>query len=190
MSVRVRLQELEHFWENHLIFGARWLLVPAYLVLVIVLGILSYKSIEELAQLLFNLHHYDEASAISQVLTIVDLVLVMNLVLMILFVGYANFVSVIRPNKTEDWPQWMGDLDFSGLKIYVMGTIVAIADLKLLRAFMNISSGENVDHDRLLWMTVILLTFVASILILSIANFYKVHTAHSQFERLANKDQI
>jgi uncharacterized membrane protein YqhA len=37
----------ENFWENNIIFGARWLLTPAYLVLVVTIFIISYKSIEE-----------------------------------------------------------------------------------------------------------------------------------------------
>ena len=51
---------------------------------------------------------------------------VMNLVLMVLFVGYVNFVSVIRPEKEEDWPKWMGYLDYSGLKIQLLGSIIAV----------------------------------------------------------------
>src|SRR5713226_1779791 len=98
-----RMAIAEYFFENYIIFGARWLLTPAYLVLVIALFVLAYKSVEELIQLVRNLHLYDEIGAMTQVLVIVDLVLIMNLVLMIIFVGYMNFISVIHPQKTEDW---------------------------------------------------------------------------------------
>jgi uncharacterized protein (TIGR00645 family) len=66
--------------------------------------------VEELWQLVKNLHVYDEIGAISPVLVIVDLVLIMNLVLMIVFVGYMNFISLIHPQKREDWSRWMGSI--------------------------------------------------------------------------------
>src|SRR3954454_16080089 len=126
----------EHFWENQIIFRARWLLAPSYLVLVFALAVLSYKTVEEFIELVLHLHQFDESRTTAQILVIVDIILVMNLVLMVLFVGYANFVSVIHPDKEEDWPKWMGYLDYSGLKIQVIGSIIAISGIKLLRAFV------------------------------------------------------
>ncbi len=189
MTIKEWMPKAEDFFENWLIFGARWLLLPAYLMLVFSLVILAYKSLEEFVQLVVNLHVFDEASAIAQVLVIVDLVLVLNLVLMILFVGYMNFVSVIHPRREEDWPKWMGALDYSGLKIYVMGSIVAISAIKLLRAFLDVSAGGKIEPERLTWMAIIHMTFVASIVILAISNKLKTkgepgHFQFSQFQRL------
>jgi uncharacterized protein (TIGR00645 family) len=79
------------------IFATRWMLAPAYLVLVGCIAVLMYKTFEEFIQLLVNLTVFEEAKTIAQVLTVVDLVLVLNLVLMVLFVGYVNFVSKIKP---------------------------------------------------------------------------------------------
>lgn len=178
------MEKAEEFWEDRLIFGARWLLMPAYLMLVLALLVLAYKSLEEFVQLVAHLHIFDEASAVAQVLVIVDLVLVMNLVMMILLVGYMNFVSIIHPRREEDWPRWMGTLDYSGLKIYVMGSIVAISAVKLLRAFLDLSAGAALDTDRLVWLTIIHMAFVASVLILAVSNKFKVPATHSQFDRL------
>jgi uncharacterized protein (TIGR00645 family) len=182
---RGHLKRAEQFWEDRVFFGARWVLMPAYLALALSLIVLACMSVMEFVQLILQLRLYDEASAVAQVLVIVDLVLVMNLVLMILFVGYVNFVSVIRVRKLEDWPDWMGNLDYSGLKIQVLGSIIAIAAIKLLRAYLDLSETNKVETGRLKWMTIINITFVVSVLILSASNRLHVKAEDSQRRRFA-----
>src|ERR1700677_2646644 len=100
--LKIRLRRTEDKIEA-IIFGARWLLAPAYLVLIGCLALLAYKTFEEFVQLILGVHVFAEGQAISQVLVIVDLILVMNLVLMVLFVGYVNFVSKIHtPDEREE----------------------------------------------------------------------------------------
>ena len=188
MTLRASLSKLENFWEDRIFFGARWLLAPAYFALVLALAVLSYKSLEEFVELILHLRVYDEASAVAQVLVIVDLVLVMNLVLMIIFVGYVNFVSVIQPTKKEDWPDWMGRVDYSGLKVYVMGSIVAISAIKLLRAFLDLGVSGKVEPERLFWLTIIHMTFVVSVLILAVSNKFHVKADTTQMERFSQDD--
>jgi uncharacterized protein (TIGR00645 family) len=156
----------ENFWENQIIFRARWLLAPAYLVLVLSLAVFSYKVFEEFIALVLHLDVFDGARVTAQVLLIIDLILVMNLVLMVLFVGYVNFVSIIRPDKEEDWPKWMGYLDYTGLKIQVIGSIIAISAISLLRVFVDMVDAERIDITRVLLMIGLHLTFVVSALIL------------------------
>ncbi|MDR0912994.1 MAG: YqhA family protein, partial [Methanobrevibacter sp.] len=51
-------------------------------------------------------------------LNLLDLALLGNLILLVTFSGYENFVSKINPAKDhKDRPTWMGNLDFSGLKL-------------------------------------------------------------------------
>jgi uncharacterized protein (TIGR00645 family) len=66
--------------------------------------------------------------------------LVANLLLIIIFSGYENFVSKIDTAGHEDRPDWMGKVDFSGLKIKVIASIVAISAIELLKAFVNVSN--------------------------------------------------
>jgi uncharacterized protein (TIGR00645 family) len=58
-----------------------------------------------------------------------------------------------------DRPEWMGTLDFSGLKIKLIASIVAISGIHLLKIFMNIH--EYAERD-LLWYTIIHMVFIAS----------------------------
>jgi uncharacterized protein (TIGR00645 family) len=166
-------QLAEHFWENQIIFGARWLLAPAYLVLVFALAVLTYKTGEEFVELVLHLHQFDESRTTAQILVIVDIILVMNLILMVLFVGYANFVSVIHPDKKEDWPKWMGYLDYSGLKIQLIGSIIAISGIKLLRVFVDMNESPLIDMNRIMLMIALHVTFLLSALVLAVVNKLK-----------------
>jgi len=170
---KVQTKRLELAFEAA-IFWARWILAPAYIVLVFCLIVLAYKTFEELAQLILNMHVFDEARTILQVLTIVDLVLVLNLVLMIIFVGYVNFVSKIHASKSEDWPRWMNHLDYSGLKIQLLGSVIAIASIKLLRTFFELIDVQKVEHEKLFWMTAVYIAFLIAVLVVAIVNKLKV----------------
>ena len=86
-----------------------------------------------------NLSDVDPEKVILAVLGMIDLSLAGNLVVIVIFSGYENFVSKINTENAEDRPSWMGTLDFSGLKMKLIGSIVAISAISLLRAFMSLS---------------------------------------------------
>lgn len=87
-----RESEFEKHFENRLIFGSRWILAPAYLFLVVALIILLYQAALEAVQLLLTLKTsgFNEVAVLIQALTMIDVVLVMNLLLMVILVGYTN----------------------------------------------------------------------------------------------------
>ena len=94
-----------------------------------------------------------------------------NLLLIVIFSGYENFVSKIHVGDVEDRPGWMGTVDFSGLKMKLIASIVAISAISLLGAFMELAEGDALDERRLMWMVVIHLTFVASGVFLAVMDF-------------------
>ena len=143
-----------------LIYTSRWLLAPIYLGLIAALAILIVTFFRELYTQVPLVLTMEEADIILLVLTLVDLSLAGNLVLIILFSGYENFVSKIdAAHRDHDRPEWMGTLDFSGLKIKLIASIVAISGIHLLKIFMNLHEYEERD---LLWYTIIHLTFITS----------------------------
>lgn len=142
------------------IFASRWLMAPVYLGLILCLGILIYVFFRELWVSIPQIPTMDEAQAILLVLTLIDLSLAGNLVLIILFSGYENFVSKIEAARGDkDRPEWMGTLDFSGLKIKLIASIVAISGIHLLKIFMDIESYTERD---IYWIVVIHIVFVFS----------------------------
>jgi uncharacterized protein (TIGR00645 family) len=152
------LKRLELIIEA-ILFGGRWLMVPIYLGLVIVLGAISVKFIEELVMEFPRILHMEERDWVIFVLSLVDLALLANLVVMIIFVGYENFVSKLHTGDNEDRPTWMAHVDFSGLKIKLIGSIVAISAIHLLQTFMSISNYSKQD---VAWQLAIHLGFVVS----------------------------
>jgi uncharacterized protein (TIGR00645 family) len=147
------------------LFKSRWLLAPFYLGMVISLLMLLAAFVAEL------IHAVPQAITLSAdpeqvilaVLSLIDLSLAGNLVVIVIFSGYENFVSKINTENAEDRPSWMGTLDFSGLKMKLIGSIVAISAISLLRAFMTLTEeGTPLDEPRLRWMVLLHLTFVVS----------------------------
>ena len=165
--------EYEKKFENIFIFGSRWLLAPAYLFLVGALIILLYQAFLELLQLGATLKTsgFNEVPVLIQGLTMVDVVLVMNLLLMVILVGYTNFVSKIHASRSEDWPEWTRHLDYSGLKLQVLGSIIAISAIGLLREFFDLAVDTNSYTQWQVTATVGLhVTFVASALVIALVN--------------------
>lgn len=148
--------------ENHLeklIFGSRWLLAPFYLGLVLALGLLLVMFLKEFTHFAPLVFSGSESDVIISLLSLIDVVMVANLLIIIVFAGYENFVSRIDTGNHEDRPSWMGHVGFSELKMKLIGSIVAISGIELLKAFMHVGS---INNEQLAWKVGIHLTFVVS----------------------------
>ncbi|MBC7769137.1 MAG: TIGR00645 family protein [Phycisphaerales bacterium] len=164
---------------ERIIYASRWLMAPVYLGLIAALAILIVTFFRELVIQLPLVLEMDETDIILLVLTLVDLSLAGNLVLIILFSGYENFVSKIEiAHQDRDRPEWMGTLDFSGLKIKLIASIVAISGIHLLKIFMNLSTYTE---QQLLWYVVIHLTFILSGVCIAAMDWIEgmAHKAHA-----------
>jgi uncharacterized protein (TIGR00645 family) len=165
---------------EQLIYSSRWLMAPLYLGLVAALAILVITFFRELAAAYPALMTMEEKEIILLVLTLIDISLAGNLVLIILFSGYENFVSKIEAaHNDRDRPEWMGTLDFSGLKIKLVASIVAISAIDLLKIFMNLESHTPAS---IYWYVVIHLTFVGSGIGFAVMDWIeeKAHQLHSR----------
>jgi uncharacterized protein (TIGR00645 family) len=162
---------VERTLENGL-FLSRWIMAPFYVGLVVALAMLLVVFVEELVHALPTVVGSGAEAMILTVLTLIDLSLAANLVLIVIFSGYENFVSKINLEDHEDRPEWMGTLDFSGLKIKLVGSIVAISAISLLRAFMQITqTGQVMDEARVFWLVILHITFVGSGLLFALMDW-------------------
>jgi uncharacterized protein (TIGR00645 family) len=117
-------------------------------------------------------------------LALLDLTLLANLILMVIFAGYENFVSRIDVAlESKDRPHWMGTIDFSGLKIKLIGSLVAISVIELLKDFIELA-GEAEVGEGTIWRIAIHLTFVISGVLFAlmdwIADKREFHGTHPQ----------
>ena len=152
---------LERWLETGL-FRSRWLMAPFYVGLVAALAALLVVFANELFYKITHLIGMSPEKAILMVLSLIDLSLAANLLLIVIFSGYENFVSKIDTGNDEDRPSWMGTVDFAGLKMKLIASIVAISAIALLKAFMELVEGEVVADRTLAWLVGIHLTFVVS----------------------------
>lgn len=147
------------------IFMSRWLLAPLYIGLIGVLAVLAYKFGVEFFSMIIHLSGSEAHDVfVLDLLALLDLVLMANLILIVLFAGYENFVSKIEvAENSVDRPYWMGTVDFSGLKIKLIGSLVAISVIELLKDFIELSVDPHTEVGQgTIWRIVIHLTFVVS----------------------------
>jgi uncharacterized protein (TIGR00645 family) len=169
---------LETTFERGL-FASRWLMAPMYLGLVISLAMLTVVFLRELYYYASKLLTMGADEGILAVLTLIDLSLAANLLLIVLFSGYENFVSKLDIADTEDRPDWMGKVDFSGLKMKLIASIVAISGIHLLKVFMEIGKvnpDKVVSASQMYLMVVIHLTFVLSGVLLALMDWLSAKT--------------
>jgi len=161
------MKKLENALES-LIFRSRWLLAPFYLGLVLALGLLLVMFSREFAHFVPLALEGAEKDVIIGVLSLIDVVMVANLLIIIVFAGYENFVSRIETGDHEDRPSWMGHVDFSDLKMKLIGSIIAISGIELLRTFMHLTGTASTNlsfgewNALLAWKVGIHLTFVVT----------------------------
>jgi len=147
------------------IFASRWILAPFYLGLALALLLIKFMfELVHIAQIAFTA---TESQVILGLLALVDLSLTGSLVVIVIFSGYENFVSKIDHSRHRDWPEWMGTIDFTALKIKLLGSIVAISAIQLLKQFMSIATVSDRD---LFWLVIIHVVFVVSSVLLALSD--------------------
>jgi uncharacterized protein (TIGR00645 family) len=155
------MKKFAHGLEQ-VLFSSRWLLSPLYLGLVAVLVLVLVRFGFEFVSTVQHVFQNESKTFILDVLALLDIVLLGNLILIVIFAGYENFVSKIdAAHESEDRPHWMGTIDFSGLKLKLIGSLVAISVIELLKDFIGLGEGHKVD-DSLIWRVIIHLVFVVS----------------------------
>jgi len=158
------------------LFSARWLMAPFYLGLVFALVALLVVFIRELVQEILHIPTMTSEGAILMALSLIDLSLAGNLILIVIFSGYENFVSKFDADDFDERPAWMGTIDFSGLKLKLVGSIVAISAIALLRSFMKIGTIP-LDPVELQWRIFVHLTFVTSGVLLALMDLLSSRAA-------------
>ncbi|MGV8988440.1 MAG: TIGR00645 family protein [Cypionkella sp.] len=166
------LYETERGFEK-LLFASRWLMAPMYLCLVISLAMLCVIFVRETAQILPHVWEMSADEGILSILSLIDMSLAANLMLIVIFSGYENFVSKLDLEDAKDRPSWMGKVDFSGLKMKLIASIVAISGIHLLKVFMELgqASTHPVNLDTLRYMVIIHLAFVVSGVLLALMDW-------------------
>jgi uncharacterized protein (TIGR00645 family) len=180
---------------ERVLFSSRWLMAPFYLGMVLALALILVVFVRELVMELAHIPNVDAEEGLLLALSLIDLSLTGNLLLIVMFSGYENFVSKIHIAADEDRPSWMGTVDFAGIKLKLIGSIIAISGIALLRAFLTIEdAGTPLDNHRIGWMVAIHLTFVVSGVLLAVMDWItsrtEEHSSEHSSPRAAGVGQI
>src|SRR4030081_1175464 len=98
------LKRLEGGMESAL-FNSRWLMAPFYLGLVVCLAVLLFKFFKKLWEFILHAPSASESDIILGALSVIDVSLVGNLILIVVFSAYENFGSRINPGDHPDGPE-------------------------------------------------------------------------------------
>ena len=151
------------------LFGGRWLLAPLYVGILLSLVPLIYRFFIEFLHLMEGVATLEMQEITLKILELLDVVLLGNLIIIVIFAGYENFVSKINvAANSVDRPHWMGRVDYSGLKIKLIGSLVAISVIELLKDFMM--EGAYDDKTQM-WRIIIHITFVISGVLFALMDF-------------------
>jgi uncharacterized protein (TIGR00645 family) len=162
---------MERLIENSL-FASRWLLAPMYLGLVVTVAALVWVFGVELVRFIVQIPSMTVDDAILGVLALIDLSLAANLLMIVIFSGYENFVSRMDMKNHEDRPDWQGDVDFAALKLKLVASIVAISGIHLLKVFMDVTKYTD---SQIKWLVIIHLVFVISGVLLAAMDWIANH---------------
>ena len=172
-------------WLEGGLFASRWLMAPFYVGLVVALAALLVVFVQEL------LHEVPRVvmsarpdDAVVMALSLIDLSLAANLLVIVILSGYENFVSKITVATAARRPDWMGKLNFSDMKMKLIASIVAISAVALLRLFMSLAEpGAVPDPVKLSWLIGLHLTFVVSALMLAVTDWLESKSDHGTADR-------
>ena len=166
-SKRTTPKAIERGLEK-VLFNSRWLMAPFYVGLVVAIAVLFLKFIRMLVEFILHAPGAKSSETILDALGLIDVTLVGNLILIVVFSGYENFVSRIDTSGNPNWPVWITKIDFAGLKQKLLASIVAISAIHVLEAFLNIDAAF--DATKMTWLVAVHLVFVISALLLALSD--------------------
>ncbi len=169
-------EKVENFLEK-IIFASRWFQAPLYAGLIIAGVLYSYKFLVELSHLVLTVNTITEEMLMLGVLTLVDITMVANLLIMVIIGGYATFVSRINLKDHPDKPDWLDKIDAGTLKVKLATALVGISGIHLLKSFINIKEKST---DQIMWQVIIHIVFLLSSLMLAYTEkiMHENHKSH------------
>ncbi len=147
-----------------IIFSSRWIQAPLYAGLILGGMLYAYKYLVELVHLCTSINEISETVLMLGILTLVDITMVANLLVMVIIGGYSTFVSRLNIEAHEDKPEWLQKIDAGSLKVKLAGSLVGVSGIHLLQTFINIKNHES---EHVMWQVIIHVVFLFSALMLA-----------------------
>lgn len=156
-------KSVESLFEK-IIFSSRWFQAPLYGGLIVAGVLYSYKFLVELVHLVTTINEISEEVLMLGVLTLVDITMVANLLIMVIIGGYATFVSRLELSNHPDKPDWLEKIDAGTLKVKLATALVGISGIHLLKTFINVKEKSS---EQVMWQVIIHVVFLVSAVMLA-----------------------
>jgi uncharacterized protein (TIGR00645 family) len=161
------MRQIERGFQAAILLS-RWLMAPFLIGLICCLALLIYRFFADFYELAGRVPSSTWHDLIVDVLNLVDVTLTANLVLIVIFAGYENFIRKIERPEGDGLPDGLINLDFGALKQKLLGAIVVIAAVDALAWYLDLE--KYTDTSKLGWALAFPLMLVVSMLILAIAD--------------------
>lgn len=152
---------------SSIIFMGRWLQLPMYLGLILILAAYVYRFTKELLSLILHINGFDDTHIMLGVLDLIDVVMIANLLIMVVMGGYETFISHLDLNAHPDTPEWLDHLDAGAMKVKLALSLVGISSIHLLRTFIDPTKLTNYS---VMWQVIIHVTLIVSALAIAWTN--------------------
>jgi uncharacterized protein (TIGR00645 family) len=156
---------------------SRWLLAPFLVGLAIGMALLIYRFFADLYDIAVRLPGLGWHELVVDVLNLLDVALTANLILIVIFSSFENFVSKLDSRVASSWPQGLAAIDFGALKQKVLGSIVIIAAVDALAWYLDLEKSG--DPAKLAWAIGFPLMFASLLLMLAIADRLGRHSGQN-----------
>ncbi len=150
------------------LFISRWLIAPFLIGLACCLFLLIYRFFADFYTLAMTLPTLSWHDLVVDVLNLVDVSLTANLVLIVIFSGFENFIHKIDRDEQSAWPLGLTEIDFGALKQRLLGSIAVIAAVDALAWYLDLEKTTNTA--KLGWAIAFPLMFVVSLLLLAVSD--------------------
>ena len=154
---------MERAFER-LLLGMRWLLLPLYMALLLCVGAIYVQVAREMWHLALDAVSTTDTELVVILCSVLDLVLLANLLVMVAVSSYESYVSRIV-GAGSNQPEWLGKLDSGNVKVKVAVSVAMISAIHLLRAFL-----EGAGTERLIVLSGVHLVFVVSTLAVALVD--------------------
>jgi uncharacterized protein (TIGR00645 family) len=147
------------FLIDKLFLSSRWFLLTIYLGLMLTLFLFIINFFQKLYQLALISLKGTEVNLTLNIFSLIDLALIANLIVIIIFQGYQSLLLGKDGLQNEDFVIKYEELGLRKIKIDILIYIIIISSIHLLTIFFNIELYESKD---LVWLIGIHLTLTAT----------------------------
>src|SRR5579872_7221611 len=107
---------------GRVMLAARWIMAPIYIGLLVALVLIVVKFAQALVQAIPGYLTMNTNDAIFLALMLIDLALVANLIIIVIFAGWEHYIGRLRAARSDDGIETFSGLDFSAVKLKLIGS--------------------------------------------------------------------